>query len=345
MKKFILKEFVQNTSFPVIAPLCASLGVQLTLTSIAENLECSNTHISTIAALSNHFSDIDVIFPIMNTSLEAGALGCPIEYKGGRPVVTGHPYTTDAEIENITIPDPYSVPCMKTNIEIIQQLSSLVDKPVAAYIVGPVTLAVHLMGINTIAFFALKDGDSFLKMIDLCSEMLLPYANGLAQAGASVMIVLEPQIANFSPSIYDTLIKNKLEEFVKGLPNPVLHVCGDVTRFIPYFAATRYFAGLSLDAMVDFEECLKTYGKLNNKVLIGNIDPVSIMYKGKKTEIKEKVSKLLAAMKGRLFILSTGCDMVPDTPFENLDAFIEAALEYRCQFLKGGNTWDQQNVL
>jgi len=64
-------------------------------------------------------------------------------------------------------------------------------------------------------------------------------------------------------------------------------------------------------------------------MLIGNIEPAGIMQKGTPEFVKRKVDILLKAMKGEKFILSTGCDLMPDTPLENLDSFIETGLKYR----------------
>jgi len=44
---------------------------------------------------------------------------------------------------------------------------------------------------------------------------------------------------------------------------------------------------------------------------------------------REKSIFYLRQMKGEKFILSTGCDLMPDTPLENLDSFIETGLKHR----------------
>jgi len=38
------------------------------------------------------FPDIDILFPIMDTSVEARAVGCPFEFKENVPVITEHRY-------------------------------------------------------------------------------------------------------------------------------------------------------------------------------------------------------------------------------------------------------------
>jgi len=58
------------------------------------------------------FPDIDILFPIMDTSVEARAVGCPFEFKENVPVITEHRYKTIESIVRIPVPDPDKTPCM-----------------------------------------------------------------------------------------------------------------------------------------------------------------------------------------------------------------------------------------
>jgi uroporphyrinogen decarboxylase len=218
---------------------------------------------------------------------------------------------------------------MSTNIEIVQELASIYNKPVGAYVLGPVTLAAHFMGINNLIKLAFREERSFLELLDFCVEFVLPYSQALIKEGAMLIVVLEPQVAIFSPIMYENLIQGSHEKFARRLVNPVLHVCGNTTKHVPSFSKTGCFAGLSLDAPVNLKVCLQNYDQLREVVLIGNISPVNDMLQGSKEDVKAKVMELLQDMRGTNFILSTGCDMVPDTPLDNLDAFINTALEFR----------------
>ena len=63
--------------------------------------------------------------------------------------------------------------------------------------------------------------------------------------------------------------------------------------------------------------------------VMGNIDPVGIMRQASPEQVYASVSELLdkTSSYGN-FILSTGCDVPPRTPFENIKAFYQALSDY-----------------
>ena len=62
---------------------------------------------------------------------------------------------------------------------------------------------------------------------------------------------------------------------------------------------------------------------------MGNIDPVGVMRQASPEKVYASVSELLEKTSGYdNFILSTGCDVPPRTPFENIQAFYQALTDY-----------------
>jgi uroporphyrinogen decarboxylase len=60
-------------------------------------------------------------------------------------------------------------------------------------------------------------------------------------------------------------------------------------------------------------------------VVMGNIDPVHVLRMSKPDEVREATLSLLSACaKYPNFVLSSGCDIPPLTPWENIDAFFAA---------------------
>jgi len=58
-------------------------------------------------------------------------------------------------------------------------------------------------------------------------------------------------------------------------------------------------------------------------ILIGNIDPVGVMVQQSPQEVARAARELLDSMaRHSNFILSTGCDLPYETPYENIDAFM-----------------------
>jgi uroporphyrinogen decarboxylase len=78
---------------------------------------------------------------------------------------------------------------------------------------------------------------------------------------------------------------------------------------------------LSLDKQVNLPEACNTLD--NDTVLIGNIDPVSVLTFGDAASVKQKSLELVNSMNGQEnFILSSGCDVPQFAPIDNIRAMI-----------------------
>ena len=62
---------------------------------------------------------------------------------------------------------------------------------------------------------------------------------------------------------------------------------------------------------------------------MGNIDPAGVLRMGTPESVRNKTLELLEkCSKYSNFVLSSGCDIPPMTPWENIDAFFKAAEEF-----------------
>jgi len=77
---------------------------------------------------------------------------------------------------------------------------------------------------------------------------------------------------------------------------------------------------------MNFEELKKIIPK--KIALIGNLDPVKIFLQSTPDEVAEATRSLKDNMKDTdNFILSSGCDILIDTPLENIEAFMKTTRE------------------
>ena len=64
-------------------------------------------------------------------------------------------------------------------------------------------------------------------------------------------------------------------------------------------------------------------------LVFGNIDPVGVFKSASSQTVRSETLQLLrAAKKYSNFILSSGCDVPPNVPLENIDAFFQALSDY-----------------
>lgn len=67
-------------------------------------------------------------------------------------------------------------------------------------------------------------------------------------------------------------------------------------------------------------------------LVMGNIDPVGIFKMATPEKVKKETLELLQKTgKWKNFIVSSGCDVPPEVPMENIDAFYQALNEYNRQ--------------
>jgi uroporphyrinogen decarboxylase len=66
-----------------------------------------------------------------------------------------------------------------------------------------------------------------------------------------------------------------------------------------------------------------------NIIITGNLHPIKVMMESKPNDVKKETKKLLKKMKNiPNYVLSTGCDIAPDTPLKNIEKVIEAVRFY-----------------
>ena len=81
-------------------------------------------------------------------------------------------------------------------------------------------------------------------------------------------------------------------------------------------------SGISVDQKVDIKTAV---GSVKNAIIVGNLDPVAVLWNGNPEEIEEASKKVLDAGVG---LLTVGCGTVSMTPTVNLQKMIECAKSY-----------------
>ncbi|MCP3967688.1 MAG: uroporphyrinogen decarboxylase (URO-D) [Lentisphaerae bacterium] len=305
------------------APLMGFPGVQLTETNLKTNLFNPSVQAKSLMQISK-LSGVDVIFPMMDLSIEAGALGLTVTYPDMEsPSVENHPINSSKDLaafKNIDITKDCRV---WSAVETIRILKSEQSKPICAYICGPFSLTGLLIGTTKIFMSLYDTPDDIKKIIDFAANLEIAYAKLLQEAGADAVCMLEPTAMMMSPNDFVNFVSAPIRKIVESLEIPsALHICGDSTHLVEAMCDTGISA-LSLDAPVDIPAVMPKVPE--NICVIGNIDPANLMLRGTPDEVTAKVTDLKAKMQeyGN-YIMSTGCDLPPDTPLANIEAFANA---------------------
>ncbi|MDR2456499.1 MAG: uroporphyrinogen decarboxylase family protein, partial [Deltaproteobacteria bacterium] len=198
---------------------------------------------------------------------------------------------------------------------------------------GPFTTAVYLVGLDKILRGIVRQPDSVRKVLRLTTDAVksvflkahsLGAAAGLAEPMASCAVI--------SPSAFRSFAKEPLEEisalakelYGRGLG---LHICGKSRKIWPDLAEIG-LSGFSLDNIESLSEAKASIG--SKLTLIGNVPPIEVLKDGTPEETAASAKACLDAAKDspKGFILASGCEILVDTPPENIDAMMDAARLY-----------------
>jgi len=310
------------------APLVGYPGATLTGTSVLENLKDSRVQSETLIQLYKTYG-FDILFPFMDLSVEAEALGLAIEFiEDGSPNVREHPVGSPEDLLRLAIPEPSHAGRMNVFADTIRRVKEATEKTeeapfVAGYVASPFTLAGLLMGAENLAINTLIEPQFCDLVIDFATKCVIPYAKALQDAGADMVVLLDPTAVLLSPNLYDTFARPSIERIAAELGVPsILHVCGQTTPVMSNLAATKV-AGLSLDSGVDIPSIMQLIPA--EMVILGNINPVSIFLNGDPDAVDKETKKLMKHMMHHdNFIISSGCDLPVETPLKNIRSFAKA---------------------
>ncbi|MCR4427212.1 MAG: uroporphyrinogen decarboxylase family protein [Firmicutes bacterium] len=317
-----LADLAAKAGHRLVTPLLGYPGAKLTNSSLKQNEFNPVLHCESLTRLVERFRP-DVVFLMMDLSLEAGALGLPVRFPlFESPTVEEHPVASVDDLEPFRVLDPLDDVRIRGFVRTMELMAERIDIPKGGYVVGPFTLAGLLMGASELAMATVTDPELVHAVVRFSAGVCRRYALALADAGADIIAVLEPTATFLSPRSFTSFCGDYVKEILDGMkPIMALHICGNTTHLIREMCATGA-EGLSLDSPVN----LATVAPIVDPgvVLVGNIDPVGVMVQQTPEGVEQEVRRLLDSMAPYPnFILSTGCDLPYETPLENIDAFMK----------------------
>ena len=214
-------------------------------------------------------------------------------------------------------------------LEAIKILSEKYGKelPIIGSMIGPFSLAQH---INGDAWFGnLFTGEDVVPaLLDFCSDFNVAYAKAMVENGADTIAIIDPTasyelIGGEFYEKYALPYQKKIVDAMKELDvATVLHICGNTTKGLGIMDKTGV-NGISVDQRVDIKTAT---GNVENAIIVGNLDPVAVLWNGTPDEIAEASKKALDAGVG---LLTAGCGIVSMTSTANLQTMVKCAINHR----------------
>ncbi len=316
-----LSEWVRTFNRRPVIPLAGAPGIQLTATTLKQNEFNGELQARSIAALVEK-THPDAALPLMDLSILANAIGLLVDYPLERiATVLPHTIHSTEDIQIFRRIDPLRDGRVIANCEAIERLSRSLEIPVGAYVCAPFTLAALMMGAEDCNVALLLNPDLASEVVKFTTGIIIRYARELVKSGAEFLIMLDPTAVLLSPELYREFAAKPVARVIERADVPcILHVCGDTNHIIEEMCRTGA-QGVSLDTPVSLPEIA---GKIPGDItILGNLDPISVMWQGTPDSVREAARELLNAMATfPNFILSSGCDIPAETPIENIQALV-----------------------
>ena len=269
---------------------------------------------------------------LMDLSVEAECFGSQIVFSESEvPTVKGSIITEMEEVEALEIP---AIGTGRTGIYVdaVKKATELIlDRPVFAGMIGPYSLAGRLLDVTEIMYLCYDDPDMVLALLDKVTQFLISYGKAYKEAGANGIMIAEPLAGLLSPDMEAEFSAPFVKRIVEALQDEtfavIYHNCGDntlmMTDSILTIGADAYHFGNS----INMEEMLQ---KIPNDIIVmGNIDPAGQFCNGTPESIRKETLDLLEKCSTYPnFIISSGCDIPPMSPWENIDAFFNGVKEF-----------------
>jgi len=331
MKSWIYQQLTNGTRISVT--IMTHPGIEMIGKTVKDAVQNGEIHASAIKKLAEVYPSAATTV-IMDLTLEAEAFGCQIEFQeNDMPHILGRLLTSAEDIENLRVPD-LNAGRMQEYLKANKLTVGMgLEKPVLAGVIGPFSLAGRLYDVSEIMMACYIEPDSVMMLLDKCTEFIIKYCHELKAIGCSGVVVAEPAaglLANEDCEIFSSVyVKKIVDELQDETFTIVLHNCGNrghCTEAMLSTGADAYHFGNAIDMV----ETLKTCP--TDKLIMGNVDPVGIMKMKTPSEIKTFVSELLyKTAEFNNFVISTGCDLPPHVPAENIIAFFEALDEFNAK--------------
>jgi uroporphyrinogen decarboxylase len=323
----------------IAIPIMTHPGIEMIGKKVRDAVQNGEIHARAIKKL-NEVYPVAATTVIMDLTLEAEAFGCQIEFQeDDMPHIFERLVSSEEDIGKLKVPDLNAGRVQEYITANRLTVASTTDKPVLAGVIGPFSLAGRLFDMSEIMVACYVEPKAIHCLLEKCTAFIRNYCIELKRTGCSGVVIAEPAAGLLS----NEDCQNFSSEYVKQIVDTVqdnsflvvLHNCGNnghCTDAMLNTGANAYHFGNAIDMVETLKYCP------NDKLIMGNVDPVGVMKMRSPHEVKAYVSDLLEKTAGfENFVLSTGCDLPPHVPSENISAFFEALKEFNLEQKKKQN--------
>lgn len=327
MKEWLAALPNSKKAFPILSFPCVSLlGC-----SVSELISDSEKQAEGMGLVSKR-CDSAAVVSLMDLSVEAECFGATVRFSDDEvPTVIGRLITDQESADRLEVP---SVGAARSGlyVEAVRKaVANTTDRPVFSGMIGPFSLAARLLDVSEIMIDCYDDPDMVHTVLEKVTEFLIAYAKTYKAVGAGGVLMAEPVAGLLSPALEQEFSSPYIKKIVDAVQDDdflvIYHNCGDnvaqMTDSLLSFGASAYHFGNSVDMRTMLDKFPKEIP------VMGNVDPAGVLRLGTPELVREKTLELLKQCASyEHFVVSSGCDIPPLTPWNNIDAFFDAVRSF-----------------
>jgi uroporphyrinogen decarboxylase len=273
----------------------------------------------------------DAVFALMDVNVETEAMGSVLTYRTDQyPVVASYALSSTSDLESLRIPDPRRSARMAEILRAARLLRQAMgdDILVVGCVVGPLTLATQLLGAESALFLAIDEPERFALLLDFATRLIIRFGIAQIEAGAHLVLVFDPSA---SPAMVPPAFFREFEApRLKGV-FAAFHQAGSLANWLHIAGPTAPILPLYTDLGVDianFDYCVPAADAeraVSRVCLNGNLKPLDFIDAEPENIINDANNLMDFFDERGGFILSSGCEIPPESKPENVAAMVSAA--------------------
>jgi len=328
MKQWINE--VINRSGRIAIPIMTHPGIEMIGKTVQDAVTNGKIHAEAIIALNDRYPSAASTV-IMDLTVEAEAFGCAVNFpKDGMPDLGHRLVDSFEQVRQLSVPSLSAGRISQYLLANQLAVAAIKDKPVLGGCIGPYSLAGRLFDLTEIMMAIYIEPDTINLLLEKCTQFLTEYCRALKASGVNGVVIAEPAaglLSNDDCRQFSSLFVKQIVDAVQDDSfSVILHNCGNrghCTQAMLFTGAHGYHFGNVMNMTDALETCP------SDVLVMGNLDPVGVLKMSTPEQVKQSAKNLLEKTASYSnFVLSSGCDVPPHTPLENVEAFYTALAEF-----------------
>ena len=330
MKRNMRQWVAETIAAPVKRPLpiLSFPSVQLMHISVQQLVSSSDPQAAAMKTVADRVSAAASV-SMMDLSVEAECFGAQIAFSSDEvPTVTGALISSQEEAEALTIP---KVGSGRTGVYInavAKAARQITDRPVFAGAIGPFSLAGRLLGVTDAMIYCYDEPEMVHTVLEKATAFAIAYCNAFKEAGANGVVIAEPLGGLLSPAMALEYSHAYVSQVIQAVQTDtfavIYHNCGNNVALMRDDIYRLGAMGYHFGDAVSMTDMLP--GAPADALVMGNVSPAFQFRGGTPDSIRSATLDIMEkCCTFPNFVISSGCDIPPLSPWENIEAFFAAA--------------------